>query len=112
MPGLTSTLPAPELPAGPRAALVIATHTYDDPELSQLRAPSRDATDLANTLADQQIGGFAVTSVINEAEPQVRRAIGVFLANRNVEDLVLVYLSCHGVLDRRGRLYFAATDTM
>src|SRR5262249_45825132 len=38
--------------------------------------------------------------------------IGMFLAGRGVDDLVVVYLSGHGVLDARGRLYFAATDTV
>jgi hypothetical protein len=100
------------LPVGLRAALVIGVDTYDNPELQQLRAPACDAADLADVLADPAIGGFAVTSVINQAEPQVRRRIGAFLAILDTSDLALVYLSCHGVLDRRGRLYFAATDTM
>jgi peptide/nickel transport system substrate-binding protein len=111
MPGLPSTRPAPDLPAGPRAALVVATSSYEDPELDQLRAPARDADELVEVLANQDIAGFAVTSLINQAEPRIRRAIGAFLANRDSNDLVLVYLSCHGLLDTRGRLYFAAADT-
>ena len=111
MPGLPSTRPAPDLPAGPRAALVVATSSYEDPELDQLRAPARDAEELVEVLANQDIAGFAVTSLINQAEPRIRRAIGAFLANRDSNDLVLVYLSCHGLLDTRGRLYFAAADT-
>jgi hypothetical protein len=34
------------------------------------------------------------------------------LSGRGIGDLVVVYLSCHGVLDRRNRLYFAAADTL
>src|SRR5262249_14696749 len=45
-------------------------------------------------------------------EYEIRRAIGTFLAGCGVDDLVVLYLSCHGVLDARGRLYFAATDTV
>ena len=104
--------PAPALPDGGRAALVIATSSYQDTSLSQLRAPGNDAVAFADTLGDPAIGGFAVTQVIDEAEPQVRRGVGAFLADRKSEDLVLIYLSCHGVLDGRGRLYFAATDTL
>jgi peptide/nickel transport system substrate-binding protein len=111
MPGLPSTRPAPDLPAEPRAALVVATSSYEDPELGQLRAPARDADELVEVLADPDIAGFAVTSLINQTEPRIRRAIGAFLANRDINDLVLVYLSCHGLLDMRGRLYFAAADT-
>ena len=33
------------------------------------------------------------------------------MSDRGVGDLAVVYLSCHGVLDRRNRLYFAAADT-
>lgn len=112
MPRLQAIRPAPELPGGGRAALVIATSSYEDTSLSQLRAPGNDAAEFADTLGDPAIGGFAVTQAIDKAEPQVRRAVGAFLADRKPEDLVLIYLSCHGVLDRRGRLYFAATDTL
>lgn len=34
-----------------------------------------------------------------------------FLAGRSAGDLLVVYLSCHGLLDARNRLYFAAADT-
>ena len=38
-------------------------------------------------------------------------AIEDFCADRRLDDQLLIYLSCHGVLDDRGRLYYAATDT-
>ena len=103
---------APDLPEGPRSALVIATTSYQDLELRQLRAPARDADDLAAVLGDPDVGAFTVTRVIDQDERQLRREIDVFLSGRSVSDLVVVYLSCHGVLDRRGRLYFAAVDTL
>ena len=112
MAGSPGTQLAPDLAAGPRAALVIATTMYQDPELRQLRAPAHDARDLAKVLADPGIGAFAVTQLIDAAEWQARRAIDVFLADRGVGDLAVLYLSCHGVLDRRNRLYFAAADTV
>jgi WD40 repeat protein len=111
MAGSPGTQLAPD-PSGPREALVIATTSYQDPELRQLRAPAHDAEDLAEVLADPRVGGFAVTRVIDQDERQIRRQIDVFLSGRSVGDLVVVYLSCHGVLDRRGRLYFAAADTL
>jgi len=101
----------PKPPEGPRAALVIATSSYQDPELRQLRAPAHDAEDLAEVLADPRIGAFTVTRVIDQDERRVQRKIDVFLSSRGLGDLVVVYLSCHGLLDRRGRLYFAAADT-
>lgn len=72
MPGSPASRPAPELPAGLRAALVIATSSYEDADLRQLRAPGLDADDLTRTLADQSIGGFTVTPVIDETEARIR----------------------------------------
>jgi WD40 repeat protein len=112
MAGLPGTRLAPDPPGGPRAALVIATTRYQDSELRQLRAPVHDAEDLADVLGDPRIGAFTVTQVIDQVEGQVRREIDVFLSSRDTDDVVVVYLSCHGVLDRRGRLYFAAADTL
>jgi class 3 adenylate cyclase len=112
MAGSPGTRLAPDPPGGPRAALVIATTSYQDPEFRQLRAPAYDADDLAEVLGDPDIGAFTVTRLIDADERQLRREIDVFLAGRGVGDVVVVYLSCHGVLDRRGRLYFATTDTL
>jgi WD40 repeat protein len=92
-------------------ALVIAISTYTDPGLSRLRAPTTDAADLAAVLADVQIGGFSVTSVIDRRAHEIRLAVEDFLNGPSPRDLLLVYLSCHGLLDDRRRLYFAATDT-
>jgi Tol biopolymer transport system component len=103
--------PVPDQPE-PRLALVVATGTYTaDPGLHRLRAPARDADDLARVLADPGIGGFTVTTVIDQPAQQIRLAIEDFLDGRGTGDLLLVYLSCHGLLDARRRLYFAATDT-
>ncbi len=44
---------APNPLDGPRAALVVATTQYEDPELRQLRAPAHDAEELAEVLGDQ-----------------------------------------------------------
>jgi WD40 repeat protein len=103
--------PAPDLPSGPRNALVIATNSYADPRLRQLRSPVKDAEDLAAVLNDPAIGGFRVTQLIDQAEYRIRREIAAFLHERGPEETVLVYLSCHGIQDTRGRLLFAATDT-
>jgi hypothetical protein len=112
MPGPAATRPAPEFPEGRRLALVVATTTYADTSLRQLRAPARDVADLTRVLADPDIGGFTVTSVIDGPAQQIRLAIEEFLADRRPDDLMLVYLSCHGLVDLRRRLYFAGTDTL
>ena len=104
-------VPAPDLPPGARNALVIATSSYADAQLRQLRSPVKDAEDLAAVLADPAIGGFKVTQLIDQTESRIRREIAAFLAGRRPDETVLIYLSCHGIQDTRGRLLFAATDT-
>jgi WD40 repeat protein len=111
MPGWLAMGPTADPLHGPRLALVVATNTYTDPGLRQLRAPARDADELTQVLADPGIGGFAVTTVIDQPAHQVRLALDDFLDGRGTADLLLVYLSCHGLLDARRRLFFAAADT-
>ena len=111
MPGSPDTQPAPDLPDERRLALVVSTASYQDAALRQLRAPAHDAIDLGEVLADPEVGGFAVTSVTDATAQEVRIAVGDFLADRRPDDIVLVYLSCHGLVDLRRRLYFAARDT-
>ena len=111
MPGSPGTQPAPELPEEQRLALVIATQAYQDPALSRLRSPARDADDFGQVLADPAVGGFSVTSLVDATAQSVRIAVADFLAERRPDDLVLVYFSCHGLVDLRRRLYFAASDT-
>jgi WD40 repeat protein len=107
----STVVAAPDLPPGPRSALIIATATYADSRLSQLRSPVRDADDLAAVLADPEIGNFTVSQLIDQPEWQIRRGIATFLRGRGAEETVLIYVSCHGIQDERGRLFFAATDT-
>ena len=111
MTSLPITRPAPELPAGPRAALVVATGNYTDPVLTRLEATARDAAEMADVLANPDIGSFEVTSVVDQTAQEIRLAVEDFLDGRGRADLIVVYLSCHGLLDRQDRLYFAATDT-
>ena len=111
MPGWPAMPPPADPPPGARVALVVATGTYSDPGLRRLRAPARDAANLAQVLADPGIGDFAVTTVIDQPSHQIQLAVEDFLDGRGTGDLLLVYLSCHGLLDVRRRLHFAATDT-
>ncbi len=97
---------------GERVAVVVATGDYEDTDFRRLRAPSGDATEIADVLGDEAIGGFSVTLLLDETDHVIRRRIGDFLADRAHDDTIVVYLSCHGVLDLRGRLYFAAANTV
>ena len=78
MSGSLVRLPAPDLPSGPRSALIVATTTYVDPSLRQLRAPAADATQFAEVMSDPDVGGFEVSSVIDRpAHEDPRRRIRV-----------------------------------
>ena len=94
-----------------RLALIVASSEYRDPTLKQLRAPGRDACDLAEVLGDSAIGMFEVRTLIDTPTDQLMRDIARFCNQAGPSDLLLVYLSCHGILDDRGCLYYAAIDT-
>ncbi|MFE3027629.1 caspase family protein [Nocardia tengchongensis] len=94
-----------------RFALVVATYTFNDPGLRQLTAPVNDAEAFAEVLADPAIGGFEVTTLINQPHHVVGAAIGDFFSDRRRDDLTLLYFSGHGLKDDAGKLYLAMTDT-
>ena len=56
-----------------RLALLIATSVYSDPDLRQLRAPGRDASELAEVLRDPRIGGFDVQILSTPHRERSRR---------------------------------------
>src|SRR3954464_10928686 len=95
-----------------RFALVIAAGEYEDQELRRLRAPAQDVADFGAVLREPAIGGFDVTSVVDESARTVGLAIEAFMADRMRDDIVLVYLSCHGLVDKRNDLHFAMRDTI
>jgi len=95
-----------------KCALVIGNDEYQDPKLSQLISPSKEAKRLAELLRLPEVGGFDdVNLIVNEPEANLRRAISRFLSIRKRDDLALIYFSGHGILDEQGLLYFAAKDT-
>jgi hypothetical protein len=93
-----------------RSALVISVAAYADTQLAWLRPPVAGTADLAAALADPQVGGFAVDTLGNGTEAEVRLAVARFLTGRSPDETVLLYLSCHAIRDH-ARLSFAATDT-
>ncbi|GAA4587119.1 hypothetical protein GCM10023194_35140 [Planotetraspora phitsanulokensis] len=97
---------------GRRIALLIATDGYGDPGLNQLRAPGRDAGQLAVLLEDQSIGRFDhVRVLLNRPKAEIEAAIEELLTNRMPDDLVLLYMACHGLANDMDRLFFATVDT-
>jgi hypothetical protein len=96
---------------GGRYALIVAAQRFSDPTFEALRAPATDAEALADVLRNPQIGGFEVQSLINEPCGTVSEQIEGFFTERKSSDLLLLYISCHGVRSRSGDLHFAMTNT-
>ncbi|MCA9918049.1 MAG: protein kinase [Anaerolineales bacterium] len=97
---------------GQRYALIIANYEYDDPTLAQLIKPTANIHTLAYVLQNPAVGGFVeVNTLINETADGVRRSISQFYADRNKDDLLLLYFMGHAALGTRGQLYLAAKDT-
>jgi hypothetical protein len=100
-------------PAAQKYALLIGNDRYQD--LPDLKVPAADVAGLARVLTDPAIGGFDPALVNILANPDyavAHRAIGRLFANRQRDDLVLLYFSGHGELDHRtGRLYLALPDS-
>ncbi len=95
-----------------RYALLVAIGEYADARLSQLRSPEQDAERLAAVLEDTEIGGFDRVDVLRDAtDSQVRAALDQILSDRDRDDLVLIYFSCHGQVTDQRRLYFACSNT-
>jgi TonB family protein len=95
-----------------KSALIIANWQYEDPLLRGLVSPSRDAEALAGVLGDADIGGFDVHVFTNEPSYRVCEETEAFFSERNRDDLLLFYLSGHGVTDDDGQLYYAARNTL
>jgi hypothetical protein len=103
---------APAEPAaGRRRALLIATATYGDPGLAALRAPTGDVASLAAVLADDAIGGFEVRDLIDLPTDELRKEIETFFDEGRPQDLLLLYVSGHGVLSQSRRFYIATPTT-
>lgn len=109
---MPATLPAPELPAEPRSALVVATGAYQDAQLRRMRSPARDAAAMAAVLQDPQLGGFGVTRLVDAPSYRIGPVLEQFTRSAGADDLIVVYVSCHGLLDEEGTLHFAARNTV
>ena len=94
-----------------RAAIVVASDRFEDAAFGPLRAPAHDVDALTRVLADPAIGGFEVRALMNQPTHEIALEIEGFFSDRDPEDLLLLYVSCHGVKDADGRLYFVMTNT-
>jgi hypothetical protein len=92
-------------------ALIIATSRYSDPELPELPSAVADAKGLNEVLGDPRIGDFSVTTRLESGCHECRVGIDDFFAEARKDELLLLYISGHGVKEAAGQLYFAVGDT-
>ncbi|PWV79679.1 caspase domain-containing protein, partial [Nocardia neocaledoniensis] len=94
-------------------AVLIGVAEYTHPEVSNLTAVATNLTDLAQVLTAADGGGFEPKHCVTVTNPDRRRHVGeaISRAGREATDVLLVYYAGHGMLDRRGRLHLALTDS-
>ena len=97
--------------SGRRLALLVATSTYSDSGLAALRAPTGDVRSLASVLGDGAIGGFEVRELVDRPTEELKREIEGFFGAGRPKDLLLLYVSGHGVLSQSRRFYIATANT-
>jgi uncharacterized protein YjbI with pentapeptide repeats len=101
------------VPTQRRFALIIASDSYTDKKLTQLKAPIVDAKRLEKLLKDESIGGgYDVRILLNAECHIIIREIETFFINKEKDDLLLLYFAGHGHKGSNdGRLYLATIDS-
>ncbi|MFF2524867.1 type VII secretion protein EccCb [Streptomyces liangshanensis] len=95
-----------------RVALLVATTDYIDSGLRRLRSPASDARRLGALLEDPAIGYFdRVVPLVNDSKAEIEEHIERTLRDLGPNDTLLLYVSCHGIRDKHGRLFFTTLRT-
>lgn len=97
-----------------KVALLIGVSEFNEPDLKPLPNAAKDGVAIAQILQREEIGGFDPEQVIvltNPSQSEAQDAIHQLFAQRQKDDLLLLYFSGHGVRDDRGNLYLAMPDT-
>ena len=96
-----------------KIALLIGVSEYE-PGLDGLPAAVNDVAAMQQVLANPNMGDFAdaaVTVLQNPSRQAMEDALYRLFADRQKEDLVLLYFSGHGVVDEGGEFYFTTRFT-
>ena len=97
-----------------RYAVLIGISTFtDENKLTDLVCPTRDVDGLTKILVSQARGNFTDINLLkNEPSHKVIREVQRTFNKAGKDDLVLLYYSGHGKLNRAGKLYLATSDTV
>ena len=100
------------MPDARRRALLVASTRYEDPKLRDLRSPEADVEQLTKVLGDPRIGNFELEPpLIDGAKGDVEGEIEGFFEGAGPRDLLLLYLSGHGVVSKNRQWFFATPNT-
>ncbi|MBE9208661.1 caspase family protein [Nostoc sp. LEGE 06077] len=95
----------------PKLALLIGVSEYTQ-GLNPLPAATKDVAAIQRVLLHPEMGNFDnVQPLINPESLAMQEAIENLFANRQRDDLVLLFFSGHGIKDSSGKLYFATRLT-
>ncbi|SRR6266496_2152601 len=93
-----------------RAILIASSEFSADSGIETLRFPVNDVNAMESTLCSDDFG-FEVKKLINEDRSLVTERLEEWISEADYEDLVLIYFSGHGKLDRAGELYLTCANT-
>ena len=94
-------------------ALLIGVSCYGE-GLTAIPSARLDVEALAQVLRDPQLGGFPSDQVVVLQDPQrtpMERAVELLFANRDPEDLLLLYFSGHGFRDDQRQLLLSCSES-
>jgi formylglycine-generating enzyme required for sulfatase activity/uncharacterized caspase-like protein len=94
-------------------ALLIGVSSYGE-GLTPIPSARLDVEALAEVLRDPQLGGFPSDQVVVLQDPQrtpMERAVELLFANRDPEDLLLLYFSGHGFRDDQRQLLLSCSES-
>ncbi|MDD2754245.1 MAG: HEAT repeat domain-containing protein [Methanothrix sp.] len=95
-----------------RYAVLIASSQFEDPNLQKLQCPENDVDGLNKILMSEEYGKFTNTFPLkNTPNHKVQEEIEQVIQTADKDDLIFIYYSGHGKLDRAGKLYLATTNT-
>ncbi|MDX2760727.1 caspase, EACC1-associated type [Streptomyces europaeiscabiei] len=94
-------------------ALLVGTAAYEDVSFPALPSVRADVHYLAQVLEMPAVGRYEkCVRVEDSSKAAIKQAVEHFLKDREPDELVVLYLSGHGVYDREdGQLYYVTTDT-
>ena len=96
-----------------KVALLVGVSEYE-PGLKPLPAAVKDLDAMKDVLLHPDMGGFAESDILllkNPNRQEMEESIEALFANRQKDDLVLLFFSGHGIKDDQGRLYLSTSKT-